>query len=108
MSELTDRAYAFRRFDRDCTCIGLIREMAARIEFLEAEMDKASVGPVTHSPGAAPLLRNARNMIAKIPGELRELRTGVAEQQAQIALETLDAFLEIIEAANGDQNMDDA
>jgi hypothetical protein len=41
------------------------------------------------------MLKNARNMIAKIPGELRELRTGVAEQQAQIALEMLDAIIEI-------------
>jgi hypothetical protein len=100
MSELTDRAYKFRRFDRDCTCQGLIRELADRIEVLETELAASGSPVLVCNPGAAALLKNARNMIAKIPGELRELRTGVAEQQAQIALETLDAFLQIIVEKN--------
>jgi hypothetical protein len=30
-------------------------------------------------PGVLGMLKNARNMVAKIPNELRELRTGVEE-----------------------------
>jgi hypothetical protein len=44
MSELTDRAYKFRRFDRDCTCPGLLRELAETVEKLEEQLASAT-GP---------------------------------------------------------------
>jgi hypothetical protein len=40
MSDLVERARKFRRFDGDCTCPGLIHEMADRIETLERQLEE--------------------------------------------------------------------
>jgi hypothetical protein len=41
-SDLVKRARAFRRFDRDCTCPGLISDLASRVDTLERQTDDAS------------------------------------------------------------------
>jgi hypothetical protein len=40
-SDLVKRARSFRRFDGDCTCPGLINELANRVESLERQTDDA-------------------------------------------------------------------
>jgi hypothetical protein len=102
MSELTDRAYKFRRFDRDCRCPGLLRELADRIEYLEEELRKAqeahclAAGETATARGDGALAKAAAEKRAHdLTSALRHVQTelGVALSSLRQAKNIADVVL---------------
>lgn len=51
MDDLIKRAYAFRRFDRDCKCPGLLRELAEALEKTQSSKDQRAPKGSHHCHG---------------------------------------------------------